>query len=119
MVKPNVRRVSSCEGKTRFGTFTLAARTARRQAQKRDNKFSAYPCHFCGGFHVGTHIGKSDSVTGASDSRYRYIVFVRNQAGSEFVFGWANVPDGGRVAEIARETPGLILSRIAPRRSRT
>jgi len=117
MVSTRERRVASCEGKTRFSTFTLAARTAHRQAQKREGKFLAYACHLCGGFHVGTTLGKTTGVI-RSDPRYPFIVFVRNAAGSEFVFGWANVPEGGRVAELARETPGLVLSRIVERHKR-
>lgn len=117
MVSIQERRVASCDGKERFATFTLAERTAHRQAQKRKRKFSAYACHLCGGFHVGTHLG-SDPRLIRSDPRYPYIVFVRNEAGSEFIFGWANVPDGGRMAQMARETPGLALSCIVPRHKR-
>lgn len=111
------KRLASCEGKARFSTFAMAERTAHRQAQKRKEKFLAYACHVCGEFHVGTTIG-GESGRIRSDPRYPYIVFVRNEAGSEFIFGWANVPGGGRVAEIAAETPGLVLSRIVPRKPR-
>ena len=117
MVSAAEKRVASCVGKKRFSTWAQAVRTAHRQAQKRKEKFSPYACHDCGGVHIGTHLGDKPSPMG-SDQRYRYIVFARNQAGSEFVVGWANVPDGGRVAEIARETPGWELSRIVERKAR-
>lgn len=109
------KRAASCDGKKRFNTFGLAERTAHKQAQRRKEKFLAYACSACGGFHVGTTLGEK-TRTPKTDPRYRYIVFVKNDAGSEFVLGWANVPDGGRVAEIARETAGWTLSRIVERK---
>lgn len=117
MNKTCIKRISSCYGKKRFPTFALASRTAHRMAQRRNEKLMAYACGICGSFHVGATLGDSPhSIRG--DSRYRYIVFVRNAAGSEFIVGWANASTGGRVAEIARETPGWELTRIVDRYGR-
>jgi hypothetical protein len=46
-------RLTACEGKTRFDTFTAAARVLKRN---RDNKIRrmVYRCCDCAGFHIGT-----------------------------------------------------------------
>src|SRR5438309_9438664 len=96
-----LRRAAGCEGKTRFSTFSLAARLAHRQAQRKNGKFRAYPCQFCGGFHVGTHVGVEEDVRGAPDSRQRYLVFAIKD-GREAMMGFTNTPDGGQIAEILK-----------------
>jgi hypothetical protein len=58
-MKPSDKRISSCLGKKRFPTFGQAERTAHRQAQKRKEKFRAYACSLCAGFHVGTTLGEA------------------------------------------------------------
>lgn len=113
----HVRRISSCEGKERFISFGRAARTAHRQAQHRKGKFTAYPCHFCSGFHVGTQLGSDPHGTG-TDRRQNYAVFAREGGGAEQLVGWSNDPSGGKVAELILEEPGWTLSRVTERRRR-
>jgi hypothetical protein len=57
-IQPNVRRVAGCEGKIRFNTFSRAKATAKKSAQRHEGKYTAYPCRLCGGFHIGSHIGR-------------------------------------------------------------
>lgn len=59
-MQANVQRAASCEGKERFTNFALADRIASKQAhRRRSQKFMAYACSDCGGFHVGTTIVKA------------------------------------------------------------
>lgn len=54
-----VRRQSSCTGKQRFDTAALAQRVAARGHRgpgRTRRKRIAYPCAFCGGWHVGSPI---------------------------------------------------------------
>jgi len=116
-IQTNVRRVSSCDGKKRFSGFNLAAKTAHRQAQNTKKKFSAYPCSLCGGFHVGEHLGGARGRP-IADTRQRYIVFARDDDGSEHVVGWSNAKDGGEVARIIRSEPAWTVSRVVERQRR-
>jgi hypothetical protein len=97
------KRLAGCEGKERFPTFTLARRTAHRQAQKKKQRFMAYACQFCGGFHVGTHVGSDESVRGAPDSRQRYAVYAARDRERSTLVGYTNSADGGAVAKMVTE----------------
>jgi len=97
------KRLSGCEGKERFSKFTLARRTAHRQAQKKKQRFTAYACQFCGGFHVGTHVGSDESVRGSPDSRQRYAVYAARAREPSTLVGYANSADGGAVAKMVTE----------------
>jgi hypothetical protein len=112
------RQISSCEGKEPFTSFGRAARTAHRQAQNKAGKFSAYHCQFCGAFHVGTGLSKTRHLGPVSDGRYDYAVFARENNGPEQLVGWANTPDGGKVANLILEEPAWTLSRVTLRTRR-
>ena len=45
---------SACEGKERFAGFTLAAKVAKRLAQRNDVKAMPYQCPHCHGYHIGS-----------------------------------------------------------------
>ena len=42
-----------CDQKVAYSTFTEARREAKRMHKKFRAQFAAYPCHWCGVFHVG------------------------------------------------------------------
>lgn len=114
----NVRRLISCDGKERYVSFGRAARTAHRFAQVKKDKFTAYACKVCHGFHVGTQLGKPRALGTVVDGRMPYAVFAREGGGAEQLVGWSNDPAGGKVAELILEEPGWTLSRVTERRRR-
>lgn len=49
-----------CTGKKRYTTFTEAERAAQWQSRRHDERFNAYHCQACHGFHTGEqtdHLG--------------------------------------------------------------
>ena len=115
-MKPTtVKRMSGCEGKERFDSFSLAETMAHRQAQRRKQKFMAYACNFCAGFHVGTTLGEKVRASNGFDGRQRYAVYATDQHGREALIGFTNDQDGGRVAEIINAEPGWRVSCIVDR----
>lgn len=53
-----------CAGKLRFRSFLAAAKAAKRsnRAKSHDgDALSAYACHACSGFHVGTNVVKREN----------------------------------------------------------
>lgn len=115
MVNVRDKRLASCQGKQRFSSFRRARQIARLQAQRRHEALSPYPCHFCGGFHIGTHLGQDGDVgSGAPDSRQRYAVFAVKGKGPDTLVGFSNAPGGGGIAEIIKKE-GWTVTRIIPR----
>jgi hypothetical protein len=49
-------RARSCTGKQRYGREATARRSAERYGEKKGERFEAYPCDYCGGWHIG-HAG--------------------------------------------------------------
>lgn len=117
-VRANIRKLSGCDGKARFATFSLAEETAHRQAQRRKERFVAYPCHFCGGFHVGTTLGDQVRAGHGFDGRQRYAVYAMDAHGREALIGFTNDQDGGRVAEIINAEPGWRVTFVVDRHRR-
>ena len=118
-MKPKtMKRVSGCDGKERFNSFSLAEETAHRQAQRRKQKFTAYPCNFCAGFHVGTTLGERVRATHGFDGRQRYAVYARDEHGREALIGFTNAEGGGQVADIINAEPGWRVTRIVDRHQR-
>ena len=115
----NVRRLSGCDGKHRFTSFNRARRIAHRQAQNTGGKYEAYACPDCGGFHVGTHLGRGSESIAWIDPRLPYIVYARDAEGHEVVVGRSNKPDGGRTAEVINAEPGWEVTRVVKRRGST
>jgi hypothetical protein len=99
-MQANVKRVASCEGKERFTSFARADKVASRQAHRRGEKFNAYACSDCGGFHVGTALGGSKDNGRLIDPRKPYVVHARNHDGHVRVIGRASSPDGGKLPVI-------------------
>lgn len=114
----NIRRISGCEGKERFDTFSLAEQTAHRQAQRRKGKFVAYVCNFCAGFHVGTTLGERVRASVGFNGRQRYAVYACDEFGRETLIGFTNDATGGKVAEIICAEPGWMVTRIIDRQRR-
>lgn len=113
-IRANVERVYQCSGKKRFTTFTVAQRTAHRQAQRHHERFAAYACELCGGFHVGGNLGKGAHIQ-RPDVRQRYMVYACNGSGLEALVGWSNAPDGGGVAQLMT-AEGWRITRVVERR---
>jgi hypothetical protein len=116
--RSQVKRISGCEGKARFETFSMAEQTAHRQAQHKEGRFVAYACSFCGGFHVGTKLGDQVRASQGFDGRQRYAVYACDEFGRETIVGFTNDVDGGRVAEIICAEPGWMVTRIIDRHRR-
>jgi len=118
-MKPTtVKRMSGCEGKERFDSFSLAETMAHRQAQRRKTKFVAYPCNFCAGFHVGTTLGERVRASHGFDGRQRYAVYAMDEHGRESLVGFTNDESGGRVAEIIKAEPGWKVTFVIDRHRR-
>ena len=49
-------RESTCSTKKCYGSETLAHAIARSLSQKTGKKLEAYPCVFCGNWHIGNKI---------------------------------------------------------------
>ena len=113
-----VKRISGCEGKARFETFSIAEEMAHRQAQRHDAKFVPYPCTFCGGFHVGTTLGERARAAAGFDGRQRYAVYAMDVHGREALIGFTNDEHGGRVAEIINAEPGWRVTCVVDRHRR-
>jgi hypothetical protein len=105
MVTATNRKLASCAGKERFNTYRRARQVGKRVAQRRHEAIAPYPCQFCGGFHLGTHVGPSDATVayGGMDARQRYAVFAVKGNGPSTLVGFSNAPNGGRIAEIIKE----------------
>lgn len=52
--RPVDQRESGCEGKTRFNQ----RRVAERVRQRQNAALHVYRCTFCGGWHLGTSMGR-------------------------------------------------------------
>lgn len=53
-------RMAACDGKERFLTRALAERVATRVGRRHKGmRANAYQCRGCGGFHIGSTIGKA------------------------------------------------------------
>lgn len=114
-MKSAVERAYACTGKKRFTSFSRAQQVAHRQAQRHHDKFSAYACELCGGFHVGVSIGDPRKYT---DGRQRFMVYACQQDGPEMVIGWSNASDGGGVAKLIEGERGWKVTRVVERRRR-
>lgn len=113
------RDYNGCIGKVRLTSFTRAKQVARRQSQRHHEKFSAYACEVCGGFHVGSNRGDHDNVIkGRIGEHLRYAVFASEGAKRDVLFGWSNKPDGGDVAEVINKKPGWRVTRVVERKVR-
>jgi hypothetical protein len=55
--KRHIRR-RSCERKVRHNDFEAALAHAKRQRAVHGEVVVPYPCHFCGGWHVGRRAGE-------------------------------------------------------------
>lgn len=118
MTNTAVRRLSGCDGKQRFETYSLAEQMAHRQARRKKRKFMPYACHFCAGFHVGTTFGETLRAVAGFDGRQRYAVYVMDDHGREALVGFTNDKDGGHVAEIIKAEPTWRITRIVDRHRR-
>lgn len=49
-------KYDGCSGKLCFASFARAARVASRKRRNQNERFGAYACEHCGGFHVGSHL---------------------------------------------------------------
>jgi hypothetical protein len=96
-----MRRMSSCEGKTRFETFGRAERHASRATRRFAARLTPYACSFCGGFHVGRTLGHE--ATYLPDTRARYSVFAHLRDGPVILAGYSDSPDGGATAKSLTE----------------
>jgi hypothetical protein len=109
------KRVSACEGKTKFETFARARRTASRQAHKHAERFSPYACSHCGAFHVGTSVSGGTPSDKMSDVRQRYVVFAAGPDGKETKVGYCNHADGSGLARYLGA--GWRVTRVLPKRT--
>lgn len=50
---------STCQGKERFESFSMADRIAKTMSYKRSTHIMAYRCHVCSGWHIGSRQGDS------------------------------------------------------------
>lgn len=116
-ISANVQREIQCSTKVRFTTFTRAQQSAHRQAQRHHEKFAAYACELCGGFHVGGTLGNGSHIS-QPDARQRYAVYAANGADLDTLVGWSNSADGGVVAKLISEQPGWRVTRIVDRKRR-
>ena len=57
-----IRRLSGCQGKERFQTFTLAQEVAHKVSRRRSARVNAYHCPICSGFHVGSTVRKRENI---------------------------------------------------------
>lgn len=76
----------SCEGKERFRSFKRAQKVADRQAQRHEGeRFIAYHCRHCDGFHVGTTIIKQRKsvVPTASRAEWEELDFIEQHNGKQ------------------------------------
>jgi hypothetical protein len=108
-VKAKARRVAGCEGKVRFTSFTRAAQVARLQSQRHGQKFRAYHCQPCGGFHSGSD-GLGDPGTPA-DSRQPFRVFAHNGDGVECYVGRSPDREAKKMREILSQD-GWTVTRV-------
>ena len=53
MASKRALRRRSCEGKRRYPSPAAAQRDAAKLARERGGAIDAYPCAFCGRWHVG------------------------------------------------------------------
>lgn len=44
---------SSCHGKVKYGHYDTAVTAANKMEQKKQEKFEAYKCRHCEGYHIG------------------------------------------------------------------
>ena len=66
--------MAQCAGKERFTSFNRAKNVAKRVSARHDAPYDPYPCHYCGGFHIGR-----------SDRRRQRSRKVRDRFREEFV----------------------------------
>lgn len=108
-LKAKARRLSGCDGKVRFRSFTRAQSVAKRQSQRHGLKFQAYSCA-CGYFHTGsTHQGGTIGVS--SNTLQPFRLFAHNGDGVECFIGRAPDKEGGDLAKIMKRD-GWTVTRV-------
>lgn len=53
MASKRHQRKKACEGKRRFPDFAAALQACYQYKRTFGHYMRAYPCHFCGAFHIG------------------------------------------------------------------